>query len=76
MITSILMTTLTFAANSQLESKVNNQKNDENLREALLNLQSSKNLNQNLGQKRNSDLVEDLSARNVNNTILNLKTTK
>ncbi len=73
---TLILAASTMASNSQLDQKANNQKNDENLREALLNLQPTKNINKNLGQKSNNDLIEDLSARNVNNTIINLKTTK
>lgn len=73
----MLATSFTFAATQtqNLTNKATDNKNNEELRSALLNLNATQNALSNLGENKNSDLVDELSNNDVNNGLNNLKNT-
>jgi len=76
-ITTMLLSTLTFAAtqNTSVTKKSNDKTSNEELRLALLNLNSNIDALANLGENKNNDLIDELSNNEVNNGLNNLKNT-
>ncbi|MCK6594114.1 MAG: hypothetical protein L6Q33_02855 [Bacteriovoracaceae bacterium] len=70
----LLASTFSMAATQTLKNNTTADKNNEELRTALLNLNAQNNILNNLGENTNSDLVDDLANNNVNNGLNNLKT--
>lgn len=71
----LLASTFTMAATQTLKNNTTADKNNEELRTALLNLNAQKNILNNIGENSNSDLIDDLANNTVNNGLNNLKTT-
>ena len=76
-ITALLLSSLTFAANqnASVTKKSKDKTSNEELRLALLNLNSNIEALSNLGENKNNDLIDELSNNEVNNGLNNLKNT-